>query len=413
MAIRIATASVYENTVNNIMQRQNDLSTAQAQISSGKRVNKASDDPAAASRAERALAYSQRIDTQQRISSASQTTMTLSESALGDANDLLQQAHTLMVSAGNPTYGASDRKAIADQLSSIRSQLLGIANRGDGNGGYLFGGQGSQTPPFVDAAGGVQYVGDSGHMTMGGSDNLPLTMDGNSTWLAAPTGNGVFTTGAGTGNSGTATIDAGSLTNASTYYAQTPSSYSVKFSVSGTPAVTTYDVTRTPVSPAGSPGVSVASGQPYTSGQAIQVDGMSLTVKGDPANGDSFTAAPSTNTASVFNVLDDAIAGLNNSNFNSTQAAQSNSNSLTAIDAVMSKVQLGRSNAGNALNLIDGVNTRLDSQKLLATTQRTNAEELDTVSAISSFQAKQTGYSAALQSYAAVQKLSLFNYLNS
>ena len=50
--------------------------------------------------------------------------------------------------------------------------------------------------------------------------------------------------------------------------------------------------------------------------------------------------------------------------------------------------------------------------KLAATTERSNAEDVDMVHAISEFQNKQSGYDAALKSYAMVQRLSMFQYIN-
>ena len=43
---------------------------------------------------------------------------------------------------------------------------------------------------------------------------------------------------------------------------------------------------------------------------------------------------------------------------------------------------------------------------------RSNAEDLDMLQAVSDFQNKQSGYDAALKSYAMVQRLSLFQYVN-
>ena len=64
------------------------------------------------------------------------------------------------------------------------------------------------------------------------------------------------------------------------------------------------------------------------------------------------------------------------------------------------------------LTRLDGVKGRLDATQLSAQTTRSDAEDLDMVKALSSFQNQQTGYSAALQSYATIQKMSLFQYLN-
>jgi flagellar hook-associated protein 3 FlgL len=57
------------------------------------------------------------------------------------------------------------------------------------------------------------------------------------------------------------------------------------------------------------------------------------------------------------------------------------------------------------------VESRIADVKLGADTERSLAEDLDMVQALSDFQAKQSGYEAALSTYALVQKMSLFNYL--
>ncbi len=88
--MRLSTAFRYEQSINNLQQRQQELSTAQTQLTSGKRVNAASDDPTAAARAERALASIARADADQRAVDASRNAMTLAESGLGNAIDLMR-----------------------------------------------------------------------------------------------------------------------------------------------------------------------------------------------------------------------------------------------------------------------------------------------------------------------------------
>ena len=54
--MRISSAHAFESSLANLQRRQSQLSEAQEQLTSGKRVRKPSDDPAAAAAAERALA---------------------------------------------------------------------------------------------------------------------------------------------------------------------------------------------------------------------------------------------------------------------------------------------------------------------------------------------------------------------
>jgi flagellar hook-associated protein 3 FlgL len=95
--MRLSTANAYDSSLDTLTRRQAELNQAQTQISSLKRVNRASDDPAAAARAERALAALQRTQASQRAIDASRNATTQTESALGDATDLLQQAREALV----------------------------------------------------------------------------------------------------------------------------------------------------------------------------------------------------------------------------------------------------------------------------------------------------------------------------
>ena len=149
--MRIATAHAYDASIENLQKRQTEMAQSQSQLTSGKRVQRASDDPTAAARAERALAAIGRSETSQRALEASRTAMSLTESALGDAGDLLQQARELLVASGNATYSDAERATLAQQLKSVRDQLFSVANRGDGNGVFKTEALPGNTGTWIDA----------------------------------------------------------------------------------------------------------------------------------------------------------------------------------------------------------------------------------------------------------------------
>jgi flagellar hook-associated protein 3 FlgL len=398
--MRIATVNAFDATVENLQRRQNEMSEAQKRLTSGKRVMQASDDPTAAARAERALATKARSDASQRALEASRNAMTLAESALGDAGELLHQVREALVQAGNASYNDAQRASLADKIAGLRAQLLDAANRGDGAGGYLFGGQGASQPPFLDTPAGVQYQGTSGQARVAMPEQLPLTLDGASAWLQARTGNGVFETQASATNAGGAWIDAGRVTQPG---ALTGSTYTVQFTVAAGNAPT-YTVLRD-----GNP--TALTNVAYQPGKAIQIDGMAFTIDGNPANGDQFSVVPSTPTLNLFSVLDRAVTELKTPLRNGGQVAQTISRSLRDVDQSMAALNSQRALVGEILNLSDGTENRLTDLKLYAESERSNAEDLDMVQAISDFQNQQSGYDAALKTYAMVQKMSLFQYI--
>ncbi|MDE2615071.1 MAG: flagellar hook-associated protein FlgL [Burkholderiales bacterium] len=184
--MRITTANAYDAVVANLQLRQQQLVDSQTQLTSGKRVQRASDDPAAAAQAERALAWQSRVQTQQRALDASRNATQMTESTLGSAGELLQQAREAVVQAGNGSYSDSDRAQLAQSLQSLRDQLFALSNTTDGTGRYLFGGQGSDNAPFSNAPGGVQYNGTPGVQNTAGNEPSPLAVDGQKIWLQAP-----------------------------------------------------------------------------------------------------------------------------------------------------------------------------------------------------------------------------------
>lgn len=397
--MRVATANAQDRSVDSLQRRQEGLQAAQERLVSGKRVARASDDPTAAARAERALAAQARTEASQRGLEASRNAMVQSESALGDAVNLMQRVRELATQAGNATYGDAQRRALSQEIRGLRDQLLSIANRGDGAGGFLFAGQGAPTQPFVDAPGGVQFRGTRGEAQVASSEPLPLSVDGEVAWLRAPTGNGVFSVEPGAANSSGSWVDVGQVTNPA---AVTADDYSVVFS-SGAGG-TTYAVLRN-----GAPTAITAAA--YVSGQAIEFDGISFTVRGSPAAGDTFEVRPSERSLSVFDTLDRLAQGLEEASPSNARITQTVQNGLRDIDSTLGSLVSLRSNLGGILNRVDTVENRLAETKLLAQTDRSAAEDLDMVQAISDFQNRQTGYDAALKAYSTVQRMSLFEYI--
>ena len=134
------------------------------------------------------------------------------------------------------------------------------------------------------------------------------------------------------------------------------------------------------------------------------VDG---TITPSPAIGDTIKISPQ---ASVFSVIDKAIAEIKAAP-NSNAAAQAISQALANVDIGLERMSNIRSYAGELLNRADRITGDQEKRSVQLESDRSRAEDLDMIKGISDFQNQQTGYQAALQTYASVQKLSLFNYI--
>jgi flagellar hook-associated protein 3 FlgL len=149
--------------VNYIEQAQQAVNNASEQLSTGRRVNLPSDDPAADAAMVQENSQSASIDQYTANSDSLTDVLNTGDSTLSSVVTLLQQASSLAVEGSGSGLSQSDLSSIASQVSDIQSQMLSLANTSFG-GQYIFGGTASTTPPYVaDASnpGQIDYVGNS------------------------------------------------------------------------------------------------------------------------------------------------------------------------------------------------------------------------------------------------------------
>ena len=425
---RVSTANMYDNTLRNLGARQKSLVDLQENLTTGKRVVRPSDDPVAAAQAERAQTQLARNETDVRALNMQRNSVALAEGALGQAGDAMQEFRALVVNAGNGVYTQTERNAIAQQLVSLRDQILSYSNRKDSTGQPLFQALGSAEQPFMGPMPQYSFAGLPGQLASGTTQIAPV-LDGFAAWMNVPTGNGVFTVDVNAANQGKAWATVGQVTDPSAFAASTVDNYTIRFG--GVPGALTYDVldssTMTSVLPAAPPPPLPFPANTGTTSTPINIafDGISIGIGGVPAGvpapGDEFTvrrnSADPTTQSNVFQVLDNVISAVRNgSNPDGSTASGRLTHALTRglaeIDAGMNRMQAARGFAGDLLNRADRIENDLDVRSVQLEDDRSRAEDLDMIKGISDFQNQQVGYEAALKSYASVQKLSLFNFIS-
>jgi len=410
---RLSTANTYDNALRNLQGKQTALANLQENLTSGKRVVVASDDPTGAAQAERSLTRLNRIAADQRALESQRNSIAMAEGTLGDINDAMQNFRELMVSAGNGTHTPAERRTIAQQLNGLREQMLSYANRKDTNGQPLFGALASALTPIVgplNATPDYSFDGLPGQR-VSSEVAIPFTLDGDSAFLHQPARDGVYNVTLSTIPTDRQLQTDSVVVNNSTLI--NGASYSIAITnvdTTTTPGTTvvTYDLTETPP---GTVTTQTAPGYPSTQQANIAVVGMAgldLNIKGTPAIGDTIAIDPS---ASVFSVMDDAIRDIGGA-VNANASAQAVSQALHNIDIGMERLSAVRGQAGDLLNRADRITSNQEKRSIQLEADRSRAEDLDMIKGVSDFQNQQTGYQAALQSYAQVQKLSLFNYIS-
>lgn len=402
---RLGTANMYDRTIHNINRQQSELASQMEHTSAGMRVIRASDDPVAAAQAERARNRLERIASDQRGLDAQKATIEYAESTLGEINDALQEFRSLLVQAGNGAYNQVQRDTLVEQLTSLREQISTYANRVDSNGLPLFRG--------LDTATGMPFPNDQEGIQSGQANNgeffIANTLNGEQAFFSGRTGNGVleidpYSHAAGVPNQGKAHADIGVIKDPAAAAAVTTP---IEITFQDNAGVMEYSVDG---------GTTWAA---YKNGGAIEVAGMEVVIKGEPAAGDGFTIKPST-TISTFEALDRAIAAVrDNENPDGSTAygtlAHGITQSLTELDTALNRVSTVRGLAGDLLNQAERMGNTLLAREEQVEAQRVAAEQYDSegmVRAISQMQTQQTAVSAALQSYASIQKLSLLNYIS-
>jgi len=191
---RIPTLYAHQRALDAMAQRRTALNADQLQLSTGKRVNDPSDDPLAVAQAERLRSQLARISIENRMIGFARQMLSTAESTLGQVGDALQFARENLVAAGNGAMSAGDRALIAQQLSGVREQLLTLANRRDGAGGYVFGGQGTAAAPF-DASGNPVAPAPGPHrgeQQTGLDASYTTSMDGRAVFVDAAGGATLF-----------------------------------------------------------------------------------------------------------------------------------------------------------------------------------------------------------------------------
>lgn len=148
--------------VNLMDQAQQTENNAAQQLSTGRRVNLPSDNPAAEAAMVNENSQSAAVDQYTANSDSLTAVLNTGDSTLSSVVTLLQQASSLAVEGASSTMNQTDLNSIAKEVSDIQSQVVSIANTSYA-GQYIFGGTVTGTAPYVADAttGAVTYVGNS------------------------------------------------------------------------------------------------------------------------------------------------------------------------------------------------------------------------------------------------------------
>jgi flagellar hook-associated protein 3 FlgL len=178
--VRVTFNQSYADAANEVNLVSARLAEAERQVSSGRRIDAPSDDPAGASAVITDRGALSQLDAYTQTADAATSRLTVIDTTLSDIVDKITAAQSAALSARGSEKTQSERDAAAADLQGIVDALLSDFNA-QFHGVYLFSGSASTTSPYVKTAGVISsYQGNAATaaVDVGTSRSTQVTFDG-------------------------------------------------------------------------------------------------------------------------------------------------------------------------------------------------------------------------------------------
>lgn len=159
--MRISTAYQYDTWNQQIDAASQRMATAENQVATGIRINKASDDPTGFSTMLNATSIQSTLGQYASNITSAQGTLSATDTALGSISDSIKSAYTLALNGANASTDQATRTQLAGQISQLQSRLVQLANTTDQNGSFVFAGQKNNAAPYTVVNSALQFNGDN------------------------------------------------------------------------------------------------------------------------------------------------------------------------------------------------------------------------------------------------------------
>ena len=404
--MRVTTNMSYQSSMRALQKASERLDKASEQMTTGDKFATAGEDPTGMAQK---LSLSSKITAFQQYStngSLLDSSLTLEGTILDSVTTNLQSAYTLTQKSVNGAMSATDKKSIASELEQLQTQLYDLMNSKNADGEYIFGGNQSQTQPFVkNDAGDYEFKGDTGQRMIQVAPSVQIA--------ANDSGLSVFQQVA---TRRTASADTGSnnLTVSVSSQSEFDAFYKNNYQF-GSTGNNSYNIVTRSGSPdqyeiQDSTGNILQNGD-YIQNTAIIFNGLSLTTDVVAGNPQSFSLDTPTND-NVLNSLNKMIEALkNSSSLTDEEWASTVANVQTHINNTLDRVGITQGAVGGRQNNLDQVLTSNASLEVIATEARANVAEIDIYEAISNVSQQENALTMAQQAFSKVHSSTLFDYL--
>ena len=284
------------------------LNEEQNKLSTGKKFQTISDDPASGSKT---LNIDNSLRTMARFDSSikkAENYLTQEESLLGQYLDRLSQIKESVIRGANSgVFTKNIRSKIGLSIKQSRDFIFNLANTKNTHGEYIFSGYKSNQPTFVRYPDGhYDFQGDQGKrlIRVGASTTIEANDSGYAVFGNISVATGTFDTEKGPNNTGVATISEGRIDDlalADTFN----ETYTLVVNTAGPPLRYDLYASHDPTTPV------VGYNQiEFVDNRTITVNGISFEIIGTPNVGDRFILKP-INRRNIFDILSHHIDVLN------------------------------------------------------------------------------------------------------
>jgi flagellar hook-associated protein 3 FlgL len=171
MGTRISFSSMNARVLDRLYQNYNKLEGIQQQLASGKKVDRASDDPVAVSNSMELRTQINQFNSFQRNVDDGLAYLGTVDTTLSTGNGLYQNMRERAIQASNDTNSAESRFFIGREVRGMFDQMIALANTSF-KGEYIFAGNNTQTPPYALRTGQATFgtaapVGGIGQLVAG------------------------------------------------------------------------------------------------------------------------------------------------------------------------------------------------------------------------------------------------------
>lgn len=396
--MRISTAQLFNQNITSVLNKQSATSKIIDQLSTGKKVNTAGDDPVAAIAIDNLAQKNNLVDQFMKNIDYANNRLSLTESKLGTAETLVSSTREQVLRAINGGLSDSERQMIADELKGTLEELQAISNTKDESGNYIFAGFETGTQPFsFDNSGNAVYSGDSGvrDSVVASGVTIATNVPGDSAFMNAPSGLGDFSANYLASQVGDFNVESAKITNPATYVEDTY----------------TFTMVGANLEVRDSSAALVTTVAGFDPANPVQFNGIDVKLDGLPAAGDSFSITPES-SVSIFDTINQAIALIESPNkVDTPQGKAELAQILNNIDSGVNQISIERGVSGNNLKALETYSSSHVEEKLVNSSALSMLEDLDYASAITELEKQQVALNAASSVFSKVGSVTLFDYL--